>query len=131
MTKTHWRCFHCNEVFHSRRAARAHFGSGDYEESEPAACVDPLRKDEEARLRRVREAEAHALKVMRELETAEDKLATAETDLRLIYRKMGEGCTNAWQVRDRIDNLRFELEQARGGERGPVSQEVIEHGEQD
>jgi len=37
--RKHWRCFFCDEVFRTRKAATEHFGAGDYE-SETPLCVE-------------------------------------------------------------------------------------------
>lgn len=37
--RKHWRCFFCDEVFRTRKAATEHFGTGDYE-SEPPLCIE-------------------------------------------------------------------------------------------
>lgn len=55
-----WRCFHCDEVFRSRKAAWAHFGPDQGCEKLPAACFDPLRADEKLRLTELREAQQYA-----------------------------------------------------------------------
>ena len=69
-----WRCFHCDEVFRSRKRARLHFGGDEYEVKEVPACIDPLRTDEKARLDEVRNANEHALSCQR-LATQADEQA--------------------------------------------------------
>ena len=85
-----WRCFHCDEVFRSRKAAWAHFGPDQDCEKLPPACIDPLRADEKVRLTELREAQElaefksltkcdsiHALRMT--LDSAEGELITART----------------------------------------------------
>ncbi len=53
-----WRCFHCGEVFKQHQAASDHFSI----EGIPPMCVDPLTKDEKARMVVVRKLEAELTK---------------------------------------------------------------------
>lgn len=43
-SRKHWRCFFCDEVLKTRKAATEHFGSGDYE-NEPPLCVEAATTD--------------------------------------------------------------------------------------
>jgi hypothetical protein len=82
MTKRkQWRCFHCDEVFRSRKSAWAHFGPDDGCNKMPAACVDPLRHDEAARLKELREAQHYALQCQADANRAEDNLDYIEREL--------------------------------------------------
>lgn len=68
-----WRCFYCDEVFRSRRAAWLHFGD-DGCIQDPPACIDPLRHDEKERMRELREARAWAMERDRRAMDLEDKI---------------------------------------------------------
>jgi hypothetical protein len=68
-----WRCFHCDEVFRSRRSAYAHFGPDTDCEKLPPACIDPLRTDEKMRLTELREAQDYALKCQESANASEDR----------------------------------------------------------
>ena len=83
-----WRCFHCDEVFYSRKAAWAHFGDDSYCAKEVPACVDPLREDEKKRITDLREAQRYALDMENEAMDMENE---------------------ARELSDRVDNLEMEL----------------------
>lgn len=76
-----WRCFHCDEVFRSRKAAYIHFGPNDGCEKLPPACVDPLRHDEAQRLKELRESQDYALQCQESANRAEDKLDDTQREL--------------------------------------------------
>lgn len=59
-----WRCFHCDEVFQSRQEASDHFAV----DGVPPMCVDPITKDEKARMVVVRRLEAEVMKLRKENE---------------------------------------------------------------
>lgn len=59
-----WRCYHCSEVFTAEQEAKDHFAI----EGVPPMCVDPLTKDEKARMVVVRKLEAELIKWRRENE---------------------------------------------------------------
>lgn len=73
--KRSWRCFHCGDVFIDEAAALLHFGPDAFEDSYPAACVDPLRQDEVERIKQVREAQDHAMRMQHEAEKADNDRA--------------------------------------------------------
>ena len=100
MSKT-WRCFHCDEVFRDRRSAWEHFGEEYSCASDVPACVDPLRTDEKARLKALREAQEHAINMQREFEAADDKLAELDNIYRELKRYFGEDCNSVWLAGDR------------------------------
>ena len=97
-----WRCFHCDEVFRSRKAARLHFGSDDYGVKDPAACVDPLRKDEKARMDELREAQRYALSC-RSLAVQADEQAD-ELSRTLDEFQRITGCKNTNELRMWMDS---------------------------
>ena len=97
-----WRCFHCDEVFRSRKAAALHFGVDWYEVKDPAACVDPLRKDEKARMDELREAQRYALSCQ-SLATQADEQAD-ELSRTLDEFQRITGCKNTHELRMRIDS---------------------------
>ena len=76
-----WRCFHCDEVFRSRKTAWAHFGPDQGCEKLPPACIDPLRSDEKARLTELREAQEYAFKCQESANVAEDKVDDLQREL--------------------------------------------------
>jgi hypothetical protein len=65
-----WRCFHCDETFHTKEAAAEHFGSGNYE-SELPLCIEAATSEQSALILTNREMWARLLKVEEELEQAE------------------------------------------------------------
>ncbi len=81
-----WRCFHCDEVFRSRKAAWAHFGSDEDCEKQPPACVDPLRHDERERLNQLREAQAYAGHCQEETNNSEERADGLEMELKEFKR---------------------------------------------
>jgi len=96
-----WRCFHCDQVFRSKKSAWLHFGPDDGCEKMPAACVDPLRKDETARLAEVRLMENYA-RQCQETANAADDHADALTQ-ELDEFKIATGCKNVHELRMRVD----------------------------
>ena len=76
-----WRCFHCDEVFYSRKAAWAHFGDDSYCAKEVPACVDPLREDEKKRITDLREAQRYALDMENEARELSDRVDNLEMEL--------------------------------------------------
>ena len=100
-----WRCFHCDEVFRSRKAAYAHFGPDQDCEKLPPACIDPLRTDEKARLTELREAQDYAFKCQESANAAEDKLDDVTRELDGF-----KGLTKCRSVHD----LRMTMDSAQG-----------------
>lgn len=97
-----WRCFHCDEVFRSRKAAWAHFGPDDGCEKLPPACIDPLRHDEAARLKELREAQEYALQCQESANRAEDKMDDIERELAEF--KSITGCQGVHDLRMWMDS---------------------------
>lgn len=96
-----WRCFHCDEVFKTRAEAHAHFGDDNPCNPDVPACIDPLRSDEKARMKELRDAIDHGLKMQREVERADDlewRLEQIDADLRHYF---GQDCSSVWQAGDR------------------------------
>jgi len=109
-----WRCFFCDEVFHDRRAAWAHFGEDNCESDVPA-CVDPLRHDEKARMMELREAREHARKMQAESEKndeAEYLLEHFRADLR---RYFGPDCTSVWLAGNRYQSALNRIHDLKSG----------------
>lgn len=98
MASKAWRCFHCDEVFRSRKSAWLHFGPDDECEKEVPACIDPLRNDEAERLQQLREAQEYAMQCRESANQAEDKLEE------LIEFKKLTGCANTHELRMWIDS---------------------------
>ena len=92
-----WRCFHCDDVFRSRKAAWAHFGPDQECEKLPPACIDPLRDDEKARLTELREAQEYAFQCQENANAAEDRLDDAEREL-AEFRSI-TGCRSVHELR--------------------------------
>ena len=110
-SRKHWRCFHCDEVFRSRKTAREHFGSDWCEEKYPPACVDPLRRDEKARLTELREAQQYALQCQESANAAEDR---ADELVRELEEFKGlTKCRSVNELRMAMDSLEGELLTAR------------------
>lgn len=97
-----WRCFHCDEVFRSRKAAWLHFGPDEACEKLPPACVDPLRHDEAERLRELREAQEYTMQCQEAANAAEDRADIAETELS-EFKKL-TGCANTHELRMWMDS---------------------------
>lgn len=106
-----WRCFHCDEVFRSRKASYAHFGPDQDCEKLPPACIDPLRKDEKARLTELREAQDYALKCQESANAFEDKLDDAERELD-AFRSFTK-CRSSHELRMNLDSAEGERITAR------------------
>ena len=107
-----YRCFFCDEVFRSRRAAWLHFGDEGCEPDVPA-CVDPLRHDEQKRMDEVRLSREHAMKYTRENNRLAEKVDDLEYQLfthdQQLRRYFGNDVTNLWQAGDRYKNVLYEL----------------------
>jgi hypothetical protein len=84
-----WRCFHCDEVFRNYKAAREHFGLDDFELKDPPACLDPLRRDEKARMREVFEARAEAVRLQQQLNATQEELGLFHAFQKEIGRYFG------------------------------------------
>jgi hypothetical protein len=106
-----WRCFHCDEVFHSRKAAYAHFGPDEDCEKLPPACVDPLRTDEKARITELREAQDYALQCQESANRAEDKIDDLARELDEF--KSLTKCHSVGDLRMTLDSAQGELITAR------------------
>ena len=106
-----WRCFHCDEVFRSRKAAWAHFGPDQDCEKLPPACIDPLRADEKTRLTELREAQEYAFKCQESANSVDDRADE-------VCRELGEfrsltKCRNTNELRMKLDSAQGELLTAR------------------
>jgi hypothetical protein len=97
-----WRCFHCDEVFRSRKSAYLHFGPDDACEYDVPACVDPLRHDESKRLNELRAAQEYALDRDRAANELEDDLDESNRELDEI-RKL-TGCHTLHDLRMWMDS---------------------------
>lgn len=76
-----WRCFHCDEVFRSRKQAYDHFGPDEDCEKLPPACIDPLRHDEAERIKQLRDAQDYAMQCQESANRAEDELDIVKMEL--------------------------------------------------
>lgn len=103
-----WRCFFCDEVFRTRQAAWEHFGEQNCD-SDPPACIDPLRADEKARLTELREAREAALKAMNDRVRAEELLEGLQAEHDNFFRYFGPDVNNMWQAGDRYNNALYEI----------------------
>lgn len=97
-----WRCFHCDELFRSRKAAWAHFGPDQDCEKLPPACVDPLRHDEKQRLTELREAQQYAFDCQESANRADDRADEAEREL-AFFRSI-TGCQTINELRMWMDS---------------------------
>jgi hypothetical protein len=113
-----WRCFHCDEVFIDRRAAWEHFGDDYLCSSDVPACVDPLRTDEKLRAKELRDAREHAMKMQRESEAADDKVALLDQWERELLHYFGHDVRSPhqawlklehWQNLDQANRERIQL----------------------
>lgn len=106
-----WRCFHCDEVFRSRKAAWAHFGPDQECEKLPPACIDPLRRDEKQRLTELREAQQYAFEMQEEANKQEDRADLAESEL--AHFKAITKCDSLHALRMKMDEIEGERITAR------------------
>jgi hypothetical protein len=97
-----WRCFHCDEVFRSRKSAYAHFGPDCDCEKLPPACVDPLRKDEKARITELREAQDYAFHCQESANCAEERASDLERELD-EFRRLTK-CRNTHELYMKLDS---------------------------
>ena len=106
-----WRCFHCDEVFRSRKAAWAHFGDDSYCSKEVPACIDPLRQDEKKRITDLREAQKYALDMENEARKHSDRVDDLEMELGEF--KSLTKCRSVHDLRMTLDSAQGELITAR------------------
>ena len=106
-----WRCFHCDELFRSRKAAWAHFGPDQDCEKLPPACIDPLRVDEKTRLTELREAQEYAFQCQESAHAADDRADQVEWEL-AEFKKLTR-CDSVSALRMAIDYAEGELITAR------------------
>lgn len=104
-----WRCFHCDEVFRTRKAAWEHFGDETPCGSDVPACVDPLRSDEKGLMKALREAQRMAVEGMHHEERADELAWDLEQVAVTLQKHFGKDCTTLWQASDRYKNSQFEL----------------------
>ena len=104
-----WRCFFCDDVFRTRDEAYAHFGEQNCE-SDPPACIDPLRADEKSRLKELREARQTALNALNDRDRAEELLEGLQSEHENCFRYFGADCGTMWQAADRYKNALYEIE---------------------
>jgi hypothetical protein len=108
-----WRCFFCDEVFRDRKSAHAHFGDENCE-TDPPACVDPLRADEKRRLTELREARNVALKCQESEARTQERMDGLEAEHDNFFRYFGPDCRTMWQAADRYKNALYELSLLKG-----------------
>ena len=106
-----WRCFHCDEVFRSRKSAWAHFGPDQDCEKLPPACIDPLRADEKARLTELREAQEYAFQCQESANGQADRLDDLEREL-AEFKSLTK-CDSIHALRMALDSAEGELITAR------------------
>ena len=119
-----WRCFFCDEVFRSRKAAHEHFGDENCE-TDPPACIDPLRTDEKRRLTELREARKHTFKAFHDRDRAEELAEGLQAEHDNFFRYFGPDCRTMWQAADRYKNALYELELLKGCRVSSVEAEEI------
>jgi hypothetical protein len=107
MGERSYRCFFCEEVFRGRKAAHEHFGDENCTNDVPA-CIDPLRTDEQAQMKAIREGREFYFKAMHQEERADDLAYSLSRVDDELERYFGEGCRTTWQAGDRYNNLLFE-----------------------
>lgn len=76
-----WKCFFCGEVFADGVAAGRHFGEPEGCDCPVPGCVDPLRRDEKARLHAVQLANYEAGKAISERDTVQEANARLRSAL--------------------------------------------------
>jgi hypothetical protein len=107
MSKT-WRCFFCDEVFKTRELAHEHFGDENCE-TDPPACIDPLRSDEKARIKELRDARDYAAQCRDESQRIEERMDGLLGEHDNFFRYFGPDCRTMWQAADRYKNAVYEL----------------------
>ena len=83
-----WRCFQCGELFTDPVEASQHFSNGH----EMPGCVDPLAKDEKARLVELRDARQVAREALAAEEAADEDralLASYRSEIGRLFGKVG------------------------------------------
>ena len=83
-----WRCFHCDEVFRTRKAAAEHFGEGNYEAEIPL-CVEAATTEQKALTLTNREMWERVQKAESEIEDLEERLSHYEYIARKLTKKPG------------------------------------------
>jgi len=81
-----WRCFHCDEVLRTRKAAAEHFGEGNYEAEIPL-CVEAATTEQKALILTNREMWERVQKAERQIEDLEDRLDDYEYITRKLTKK--------------------------------------------
>lgn len=81
-----WRCFHCDEVFTSRKKAAEHFGGGNYEAEIPL-CVEAATTEQKALILTNREMWERVQKAESEIEDLEERLSHFEYVARKLTKK--------------------------------------------
>lgn len=81
-----WRCFHCDEVFRTRKAAAEHFGSGQYEAETPL-CVEAATTEQRQLILTNREMWKRIQKAESELDELQDRLSHFEYLSRKLTKK--------------------------------------------
>lgn len=121
-----WKCFFCGEVFPDAITATRHFGEPEGCEFPVPGCVDPLRRDEKARLHAVQIANYEAMKAIDERDAAREDADAYRAQPAEIERLFGQGVRtphDAWLVLDemkgralaaeeRTSRLRADLDEA-------------------
>lgn len=108
-----WRCFHCGDVFTDERSAWEHFGDASTCGSDVPGCVDQLRFDEKARLRELREAREHAMKMQAESEKNDESEALLGHFEQELERLFGAGIRTPHQAWLRFEAAKNEAEDGR------------------
>lgn len=84
--RKNWRCFHCDEVFTTRKGATGHFGTGNYEDELPL-CIVAATTEQTALILTTREMWDRVQKAERETENLEDRLHSFEYIARKLTKK--------------------------------------------
>lgn len=122
MSAKRWRCFHCDEVFTTRRDAWLHFGEQNCESDVPA-CIDPLRHDEAARVnavRLLREEIARMESEDNENGAAKDQLEIMHSELRQHF---GDDCSCVWTAGDRYKSALNRISDLLAGRESEIRRE--------
>ena len=104
-----WRCYHCDEVFRSRKLAFAHFGADEVKNL--PVCIDPLRLDEKAQMAEVQDLRRHASECQRLAIQADEQADQLSSTLAEFQRLTG--CNSIHELRMLLDSQQGELITAR------------------
>jgi len=97
-----WKCFFCGEIFGDAITASRHFGEDIG--SQPG-CIDPLRKDEKARLRKLQLARYEERRARQDRDKVQDQADAYHAQCAELERLFGKGRSTAHQAWRELDSM--------------------------